>query len=86
MLATGYSDPDVKDWAGRGGTGKHEPVMLTNRYGEGRIFYQVLGHVWPQDFGNGFVGHTTIALECPWFQKTLLRGCQWAATGAVDLD
>lgn len=79
ILATGYSDPNRLDWQGRPGTGKDEPVMVVNEYGLGRVFYQVLGHVWPIDYGNGFIGNTTVSLETESFQTTLIRGCKWAA-------
>ena len=85
VLATAYSDPDLKRWDGQGGSGFHEPVMIINQYGAGRVFYQILGHVWPIDYGNGFKGHTLIAFENENFKKTLLRGCQWAATGVVTI-
>jgi type 1 glutamine amidotransferase len=85
VLATACSDPEAKRWDGQGGTGNHEPVMLTTGYGRGRVFYQILGHVWPEDYGNGFRGHTTVALEQPNFQTTLLRGCQWVAGREVTL-
>jgi len=86
VLASAYSDPEIKRWDGEGGTGKFEPVMLTNQYGKGRIFYQILGHVWPIDYGNGFKGNTLIALEDENFIKTLVRGSEWVATGEVTID
>jgi len=70
VLATAYSDPAT------GGTGNDEPVMVTTRYGEGRIFHMVLGHVWP---GNPDMR----AFESEGFQQGLLRGCEWAARGTV---
>ncbi len=84
VLATAYSDPDVKRWDGLGGSGCHEPVMIVNQYGKGRVFYQFLGHVWPIDYGNGFKGNTLIAFENETFIKLLLRGCQWVATGETS--
>jgi type 1 glutamine amidotransferase len=83
VLASAYSDPEIKRWDGQGGSGANEPVMITNQYGKGRIFYQILGHAWPIDYGSGFKGHTLIAFENENFKKTLLRGCEWAATGTV---
>jgi type 1 glutamine amidotransferase len=80
VLATAYSDPET------GGTGRDEPVMVTTRYGKGRVFHQILGHVWPDDFGGGYKGYTMATFENPGFQRSLLRGCEWAATGAVTLD
>lgn len=58
-------------------TGAREPMMWTVEFGTGRIFVTVLGHIW-----NG--GETT-ATDCVGFRHTLARGCQWAATGRVDL-
>jgi len=79
LLATAYSDPD------KGGTGEHEPILITTRYGQGRVFHTTLGHVWPHDFGNAeYKGASLIAFQNKGFQETLLRGCEWAATGAVD--
>ena len=70
VLATAYSDPAT------GGTGQDEPGMVTTGYGAGRIFHQVLGHVWP---GNPDMR----AFESDGFQRSLLRGCEWAARGTV---
>lgn len=71
VLATAYSDPET------GGTGDDEPMMVTTQYGKGRIFHQVLGHVWAgQEDMKAFDGAE--------FQKTLIRGCEWAATGEVS--
>ena len=66
VLATAYSDPDT------GGTGEHEPMLMTVRYGKGRIFHTVLGH-------------DVKSLSCVGFQVTLNRGTEWAATGEVTL-
>jgi type 1 glutamine amidotransferase len=80
VLATAYSDP------ARGGTGDDEPVMLVTSYGRGRIFHQVLGHVWrPNPDAPDYKGATLMSFENAGFQRTLLRGCQWAATGKVTL-
>ncbi len=67
VLATGYSDPKQ-----RNGTGENEPVLFTIRYGEGRVFHDVLGHGPEQMESVGFI-------------VTLLRGTEWAATGQVSL-
>ncbi len=75
-LATAYSAPET------GGTGQREPMMLVLTYGRGRIFHQILGHVWPGDPVQD-KGSTMITFETPGFQMTLLRGAEWAATGAV---
>ncbi len=71
ILATGFSDPETN------GTGKNEPALFTIKYGEGRIFHTVLGHV------NGNGPH--VAIECAGFITTFQRGAEWAATGEVTL-
>jgi len=58
-------------------TGAREPMLWTVRYGSGRVFVTALGHVWTPD--------DMAALTCVGFRDTLARGCQWAATGEVDL-
>lgn len=65
VLATAYSDPET------GGTGEHEPMLMTISYGKGRVFHTVLGH----DAG---------ASCCVGFITTLIRGTEWAATGKVS--
>ena len=59
-------------FSGRGtrGSGEHEPLLMTVRYGKGRVFHTALGH-------------STESMSCVGFQTTLLRGCEWAATGTV---
>ncbi|MGC8862649.1 MAG: ThuA domain-containing protein, partial [Armatimonadota bacterium] len=69
VLATAWSNPE------KGGTGNHEPVMVVTQYGKGRVYHQVLGHVWE--------GGDMRALENDGFKQTLIRGCEWAATGEV---
>ena len=64
VLGTAYSDPAT------GGTGEHEPMLLTISYGEGRVFHTTLGH-------------DTLAMSCVGFIATLQRGAEWAATGRV---
>lgn len=64
VLATAWSDPAT------GGTGEHEPMLMTIAYGEGRVFHTTLGHS-PQ------------AMRCVGFIVTLVRGAEWAATGRV---
>ncbi|NOR75625.1 MAG: ThuA domain-containing protein [Draconibacterium sp.] len=71
ILATGFSNPETN------GTGKNEPALFTIKYGEGRIFHTVLGHVK----GNG----PHVAVECAGFITTFQRGAEWAATGKVTL-
>ena len=57
-------------------SGRDEPLMWTVTYGKGRIFADVLGHC-----GND--PDMTYAMTCTGYQVTLLRGCEWAATGKV---
>ena len=75
VLATAYSSPDQH------GTGRDEPMVVVTQYGEGRVFHMVLGHValvYPE-------GASMVAFENPPFQRALLRGSEWAATGEVTL-
>ena len=53
------------------GTKKDEPVIWVNHYGKGRVYENVLGH-------------DTGAMADPNFQKWMLRGVLWAATGKPD--
>ncbi|MHC4726708.1 MAG: family 16 glycoside hydrolase, partial [Planctomycetota bacterium] len=64
VLATSYADPAKR------GTGEHEPILLTVKYGKGRVFHTVLGHGPEQLRSVGFI-------------VTFLRGTEWAATGRV---
>lgn len=66
VLATGFSAP------GTGGTGEHEPLLMTVQFGNGRVFHTTLGH--DSDSIKGVA-----------FQVTLQRGTEWAATGKVSL-
>ena len=54
----------------KGGSERHEPVLMTIDYGKGRIFHTVMGH-----------SHTSMKGVA--FQETLIRGTEWAATGKV---
>ena len=69
ILATAFSDKET------GGTDRDEPVLMTLKWGKGRIFHTMLGHV-----GSG-TNHP--AVECSSFIVTFLRGAEWAATGKV---
>lgn len=66
ILATAYSDP------ANGGTDRHEPMLMTIRYGEGRVFHTPMGH-------------DDNSMACVGFITTLVRGTEWAATGEVTL-
>jgi type 1 glutamine amidotransferase len=80
VLATAFSVVDEKG----NGTGKDEPVLVTVNYGDGRVFRNLLGHIWPGEVYDGYRGSTFRAFETPAFQTTLIRGCEWAATGSVS--
>lgn len=69
ILATAYAD------TAKGGTGEHEPMLMTINYGKGRVFHTVLGHA-----GNK---SSNPAMECVGFIVTTQRGAEWAATGVV---
>jgi type 1 glutamine amidotransferase len=66
VLATAYASPQQK------GSGRDEPMLMTIRYGQGRVFHTTLGHA---DY----------SMYCIGFRTTLLRGSEWAATGEVTL-
>jgi type 1 glutamine amidotransferase len=70
VLATAFSDKST------GGSGRDEPALMVIRWGKGRIFHTILGHVWE--------GQTEYpAVECVGFMVTFLRGTEWTATGKV---
>jgi type 1 glutamine amidotransferase len=54
------------------GTGEHELMLWTVTYGKGRVFHTPMGH-------------GTDSVRCVGFATALLRGTEWAATGAVTL-
>jgi uncharacterized protein len=66
ILATAYSAPQYE------GTNRHEPMLMTLQYGNGRVFHTVLGHA---DY----------SMNCVGFATTLQRGTEWAATGKVTI-
>jgi uncharacterized protein len=69
VLVTAYSDPakDPKN------TGKDEPMVWINKYGEGRVVQNALGH-------------DTVAMESPGFHILLVRCVEWAATGEAKSE
>lgn len=74
VLMSAYSAPET------GGTGRHEPMVVTLSYGEGRVFHTTLGHVWVG------VPQSRASWADPQFRRLLCRGTEWAATGAVTLS
>ena len=66
VLGTAHSEP------ANHGTGEEEPMLMTIRYGKGRVFHTTLGH-------------DVAAMQCVGFITTLQRGTEWAATGKVTL-
>jgi type 1 glutamine amidotransferase len=65
-IATAFDRLDVD------GTGKNEPVLMTNQYGKGRVFHTILGH-------------DATALGAAGFATSFIRGVEWAATGKVTI-
>ncbi|MBC20583.1 MAG: trehalose utilization [Planctomycetaceae bacterium] len=66
VLATAYSAKE------QGGSGNHVPMLITVRYGDGRVFHTPMGH-------------DDAAMQCAGFATALVRGAEWAATGDVTL-
>lgn len=64
VLATAFSGKTGE------GTQRHEPVVMTIRYGAGRVFHTTLGH-------------SVHALEGAGLRTLIVRGAEWAATGHV---
>lgn len=71
VLATAWSDPET------GGTGQDEPMITVASYGSGRVFHTPLGHVWSGKEAS------RASHRDPQFQELIVRGTEWAATGAV---
>ena len=67
VLATALASKD------KGGSGRHEPMLMTIEYGKGRIFHTPMGHA---DYSQ----------ECVGFITSLQRGAEWAATGKVTQE
>lgn len=74
VLATGFADESLENTSGR-----HEPVLMAVRYGDGRVFHTTLGHV------NRDATESPASIRCVGFIATLQRGAEWAATGEVTL-
>ncbi len=72
VLSTAYCDPKLEH-----GTGENEPVLFAVKYGNGRVFHDVLGHVGTKD------EDVPPAFRCVGFITTFQRGAEWAATGKV---
>ncbi|MGV3755862.1 MAG: ThuA domain-containing protein [Verrucomicrobiota bacterium] len=70
VLATAFADPQ------KGGSGKHEPMLMVLNWNKGRVFHTTLGHARPEG---------KIAMECVGFIVTFQRGTEWAATGKVTI-
>ena len=66
ILATACDSPELQ------AAGRHEPMLLTTRYQQGRVFHTTLGHDTDAFEGVGFI-------------TTFVRGTEWAATGKVTL-
>jgi len=73
VLATAYDDTTFN------GGGHDEIVMLTLKYGQGRIFHTTLGHA-------GKNAEEFPAMHCAGFITIMQRGTEWAATGAVTQE
>ena len=55
-------------------TGRHEPMIMSIGYGEGRVFHTPMGHVGSTD-----------PVHCVGFQTVIARGTEWAASGEVTI-
>jgi len=64
VLATAFAPKE------KGGSGEHEPLLFTVQYGQGRVFFNALGHAAEH-------------LKSVAFIATFQRGAEWAATGKV---
>jgi uncharacterized protein len=67
ILATAFSSEKYD------GTERNEPILITVKYGGGRIFHTVMGH-------------DKNALSCVGFMTTFIRGCEWAAKKKVTFQ
>ena len=66
VLATAFANPKT------GGSGRHEPMMMTIDYGDGRVFHLPMGH-------------SNESQQCTGFITALTRGSEWVATGKVTI-
>lgn len=69
VLSTVFSD------SLKGRTGRHEPILFTVEFGEGRIFQTAMGYTVNDEEKS--------ALEYVGFITVFQRGTEWAATGSV---
>ena len=67
VLATAFASKE------RGGTGRHEPMIFTIEYGQGRVFHTPMGH-------------GINSQQCVGVITTLQRGAEWAANGKVTQE
>lgn len=72
ILATARANPPMP-----AATGENEPMLMTIRYGAGRVFHTTIGHVSPRD------QLPVATMSSVGFIVTLQRGTEWAATGDV---
>ena len=64
VLATAFAPKE------KGGADEHEPILFTVQYGQGRVFFNAMGH-------------TAKELKSVAFIATYQRGAEWAVTGQV---
>lgn len=67
---SGEEDIEILASADSDWSGKVEPIVFVKQYGEGRIVHNVLGH-------------SLDSKQNPSYQRLLLNGVEWAATGDV---
>ena len=60
-----------------GGTGAFEPMIIVKEWRGARVFHSPLGHVWTN------TPMSQASHRDPQFQAVIVRGTEWAATGAV---
>jgi type 1 glutamine amidotransferase len=70
---TGDEEIEVLASAHSAWSGNVEPMVFVKRYGKGRVVQNVLGHALDSK-------------QNPSYQKLLVRGVEWAATGEVTLE